>query len=288
MRVLEVRQLSVEVGPARSGHRLVHGIDLHVDSGECLGIVGESGSGKSLTMRALMGLLPRGLRIAEGTLLFMPGHGEPVPYDPVLTRGHGMAMVFQEPMTALNPTRRAGDLIADGVIAASVSRISRSQARARAVDLMREVGIPDPQRRARAYPHELSGGLRQRVMIAMSLAGDPRLLICDEPTTALDVTVQDQILGVLDGLRRDRGLALLFVTHDLGVIAQISQRVVVMYEGRIVEEGQTPKVLAAPQHAYTARLRAAAREIEGGQPLDSDQGSAALNHHERSTDVARR
>ncbi|HET7068548.1 MAG TPA: ABC transporter ATP-binding protein [Nocardioides sp.] len=260
--LLQVRRLRVDVGSGRHRRPVVHGVDLGVQAGECVGIVGESGSGKSLTMRAVIGLLPLGARLTGGTLRFATD-GELTPYEPEEIRGHGIAMVFQEPMTALNPTRRAGDLVADGVLSARASRISRRRAREVAVELMGEVGIPDPRRRATAYPHELSGGLRQRVMIAMALAGNPRLLLCDEPTTALDVTVQDQILGLLDGLRRDRGLALLFVTHDLGVVAQIAQRLLVMKDGRIVEEGPTAEVLARPRHPYTVALRSGAAAIEG-------------------------
>jgi ABC-type dipeptide/oligopeptide/nickel transport system ATPase component len=256
--LLELTGVGIDVGAGRARRRVVEGVDLTVAPGECVGIVGESGSGKSLTLRSVIGLLPRGVRQSVGELRF-----DGAPYRPEDLRGHGIAMVFQEPMTALNPTRRAGDLIADGVISGRRGRVPRRRAREIAVDLMREVGIPDPARRARAFPHELSGGLRQRVMIAMALAGDPRLLLCDEPTTALDVTVQDQILGVLDRLREERGLALLFVTHDLGVIAQVSQRVAVMYDGRLVEQGRTAEVLARPQHDYTASLRAAAAAIEG-------------------------
>ena len=249
------------MGTGSRARRVVHDIDLHVAAGECLGVVGESGSGKTLTMRSVIGLLPRGARIAGGQLRFAGHDGTPAAYRPAALRGHGIAMVFQEPMTALNPTRRAGEQVADAVLAAR-GRGRRRDARLVAIGLLREAGIPDAERRARAFPHELSGGLRQRVMIAMALAGDPRLLICDEPTTALDVTVQDQILGLLDGLRRERGLSLLFVTHDLGVIAQVSQRIAVMYDGRIVEEGATAEVLARPAHSYTASLRAAAATIE--------------------------
>jgi len=261
--LLEVAGLTIDIGRGKHAHRVVHGVDLSVSAGECLGIVGESGSGKSLTMRSLLDLLPRGAYVTGGERRFATGAAEPATYRPVDQRGHGIAMVFQEPMTALNPTRRVGDLIADSVLVNASQRMSRRAARTSAVGLMQEMGIPDAERRARAYSHELSGGLRQRVMIAMALAGQPRLLICDEPTTALDVTVQDQILGLLDRLRRERGLAMLFVTHDLGVIAQISQRVAVMHDGRIVEQGNTREVLADPQHDYTATLRDAASAIEG-------------------------
>jgi ABC-type dipeptide/oligopeptide/nickel transport system ATPase component len=161
-------------------------------------------------------------------------------------------------MSALNPTRRIGDLIADGVLAAARGRTSRRDARQVALELMREVGIPEPARRARSFPHEFSGGLRQRAMIAMALSGAPRLLICDEPTTALDVTVQDQILGLLDRLRTERELAILFVSHDLPVVAQMAQRIAVVRAGHIVEQGAVADVLGRPRHEYTRDLVAAA------------------------------
>ena len=265
--LLEVEGLCVDAGGRRAGGRVVQDAALTVSAGECVGVVGESGSGKSMTMRAIIGLLPRGARVAAGDLRFASGGDDPAPYDAVRVRGRGIAMVFQEPMTALNPTRRVGDLVADAVIV-NGSRVRRSAARRRAVTLLEEVGVPDPEGRARAFPHELSGGLRQRVMIAIALAGNPRLVICDEPTTALDVTVQDQILGLLDGLRRERGLGLLFVTHDLGVVAQISQRLVVMQGGQVVESGDTADVLEHPRHPYTAALRRAAAELEGAPPVE--------------------
>jgi ABC-type dipeptide/oligopeptide/nickel transport system ATPase component len=261
--LLEVSGLCVDVGGPKACRRVVEEVALTVSAGECVGVVGESGSGKSMTMRALIGLLPRGARIAGGDLRFALAGGPPSPYDPVRVRGGGMAMVFQEPMTALNPTRRVGDLVADAIMVNSAERVRRGVARQAAVRLLDEVGVPDPEARVRAFPHELSGGLRQRVMIAMALAGDPDLVICDEPTTALDVTVQDQILGLLDRLRRERGIGLLFVTHDLGVVAQVSQRLVVMQDGRVVESGSTPEVLSRPRHPYTVALRRAAADLEG-------------------------
>jgi oligopeptide/dipeptide ABC transporter ATP-binding protein len=276
--VLSITDLHVTAGDAA----VVDGVSLEVASGECLGLVGESGSGKSLTLRAAIGLLPRGVTRAGGELRFAAADGgPPQPYRPEQARGHGISMVFQEPMTALNPTRRAGDIVAD-VVLVGAHGARRREARLRAVELLEEVGIPEPARRARAYPHELSGGLRQRVAIAAALAGDPRVLLCDEPTTALDVTVQDQVLQLLDRLRRERGLALVFVTHDLGVVARLAQRVAVMYAGRLVEGGTTAQVLQDPQHPYTAALRAAVPDafgtgalphgIPGSQPVPAERG----------------
>ncbi|MGA9162807.1 MAG: ABC transporter ATP-binding protein, partial [Actinomycetota bacterium] len=229
----------------------VDGVTLSVERGEFLGIAGESGSGKSLTLRSIVGLLPAGSRV-EGRLLFSLDGETQRQLDVEEVRGRGVAMIFQEPMTALNPTMRVGDLIAEGP---RVHRgLSRADAKARAIELMGLVGIPDPRRRARHWPHQLSGGLRQRVMIATALSTDPKLLLCDEPTTALDVTIQDQILGLLDGLRRDLGMSIVLVTHDLAVIAEVCDRLAVMYAGRIVEIGGVDEVLSSPRHPYTSAM----------------------------------
>lgn len=226
---------------------LVDGVDLQVAPGEALGIVGESGSGKSLTLRAIAGVLPAFVARTGGEI--------------TLADGQSIGMVFQEPLAALSPTLRIGELLADGV--AARSRMRRRAARERAVDLLREVGIPEPERRARQYPHQLSGGLRQRVVIAMALAGDPGVLLCDEPTTALDVSVQDQILGLIDRLRIERDLSVVFVSHDLAVVASMCRRVMVMTDGRVVESGPTAEVLQRPQDPYTQQLIAAARTKSG-------------------------
>jgi ABC-type dipeptide/oligopeptide/nickel transport system ATPase component len=255
----------IATGDGARGQPLVNGVSLRVRAGECLGIVGESGSGKSLTLRAVIGLLPRGIRVTGGRAQFGATEGsEPGAYRAADVRGSGMAMVFQEPMTALNPTRRVGDIVADGVAAAS--GVGRRQARRTAVTLLGECGIPDPERRARAFPHQLSGGLRQRAMIAAALSGNPRLLLCDEPTTALDVTVQSQILRLLDRLRRERGLALLFVSHDLPVVAQLAQRIAVMRSGSIVEDGNVDQIIGRPRHEYTQSLIAAAVAVDSSAP----------------------
>ncbi|MFN8232303.1 MAG: ABC transporter ATP-binding protein [Actinomycetota bacterium] len=248
----------------------VDDVSLSIERGEVLGIVGESGSGKTLTLRAIMGLLPPGGEI-EGSLRFSipPVTGDdPAPDD---VRGHGVAMIFQEPMTALNPTMRVGDLVAEGV--RSRRDVGRSEARRRAVELLGSVGIANPEERARMWPHELSGGLRQRVMIAAALATEPALLLCDEPTTALDVTIQDQILGLLARVRRDLGMAIVFVTHDLAVIAEMCDRIAVMYAGRIVELGRADDVLSSPSHPYTAALIASAPSFHGAsEPLEGIGG----------------
>jgi len=263
--LLELEDLAVTLRLGGREITPVDGVSLTVERGEAVGLVGESGSGKSLTLRAIVGLLPPGAS-AGGSLRLARDGGAPAPYDPVAVRGHGVAMVSQEPMTALNPTMRAGDLIGEALRVRT--RLRGRESRARVVELMREVGIPDAPRRARAWPHELSGGLRQRVMIAAALATEPWLLLCDEVTTALDVSLQDQILGLLDSLRTERGLSLLFVSHDLAVVSQFCERLAVMYAGRVVETGETAAVLAAPQHPYTdALLRAAPGAAGAGERL---------------------
>jgi oligopeptide/dipeptide ABC transporter ATP-binding protein len=233
----------------------VNGISLHVAAGETLGLVGESGSGKSLTALAILRLIEPPGRIASGVIAFQ---GKDLlsssEAEMCQVRGGGIGLVFQEPMTALNPVLTVGDQIAEGLVVHG--RASWRAARARAVDLLASVRIPDPAGRARDYPHQLSGGMRQRVMIAVALASDPALLIADEPTTALDVTIQAEILDLLRDLRRSRGLALLLITHDLGVIAETADRVAVMYAGRIVEEAPVRSIFHAPKHPYTRGLLA--------------------------------
>ncbi|GAB3490724.1 ATP-binding cassette domain-containing protein [Amycolatopsis cihanbeyliensis] len=249
---LRVTELSV-----RSGTRvLVEDVSFTVEPGERVGLIGESGSGKSLTAAAIMGLLPPGLtatgsaRLADRELL---GAGERTLSG---LRGRSMAMVFQEPMSALNPAMRVGRQVAE-VMLLHHTRPNRRAARLAAVDLLDRVRLPDPERIARAYPHQLSGGQRQRVVLAIALANDPALLICDEPTTALDVTVQARILELILAGTRDRESSLLFITHDLAVVAGVCERVLVLYQGRLVEQGSTSRVLRTPEHEYTQRLLAA-------------------------------
>ena len=247
---LSVSGLRVAVGAG--GPNLVDGISFAVERGECLGIVGESGSGKSLTLRSILGLLPRGVVVADGTIS-LARDGTLAALEPASLRGDGsVGMVFQEPMTALNPSMRVGKFLEKSV--RMHRQVSRAEANTIAIDLLRELGVPDPEQRMHAWPHNLSGGLRQRVMIAAALSCQPSVLLCDEPTTALDVTIQDQILGVLDRIRTERGVALVFVTHDLAVVSQIAQRVAVMYAGRIMETGTVAQVFTRPEHPYTAGL----------------------------------
>jgi oligopeptide/dipeptide ABC transporter ATP-binding protein len=251
--LLRVEDLRVDFSLARGILRAVDGASFEVQPGEALGIVGESGSGKTMTLRALVGLLPRAAAIMGGTVeidgVDVTAANEERRRE---LRGRTVSMIFQEPTTSLNPVMRVGDQIAETPLVRL--GLSRHAARARALELMHLVGIPDPKRRARAYPHELSGGMRQRVMIAIALSADPKLILCDEPTTALDVTIQDQILKLLGGLQRDLGVSLVFVSHDLAVIAQTCTKVAVMYAGQVVETGTVASVFHEPRHPYTLGL----------------------------------
>ena len=291
--LLELRNLTVEFPSAHGTVAAVHEISLALDAGQTLALVGESGSGKSVTALAIMGLLPPQARLSGSVQFEGRDLSSARAADLQKLRGVRMAMIFQEPMTALNPVMRVGDQIAEAVLAHGGSNgdansmggphppgargrsavfwrvpgcealagergdhktVTRDQARQRAIDAMREVSIPDPERRWRAYPHQLSGGQRQRVMIAMAIVNRPALLIADEPTTALDVTVQAQILELLADLRRRLSLAMLFVSHDLAVVSRVSDRVAVMYAGRIVETGAVRQLFEHPAHPYTRGL----------------------------------
>ena len=261
----EVSGLNVRFVSRDTTVHAVNGIDFAVHDGEVLCILGESGSGKSVSLRALLRLLPRHARI-DGSVRIA---GEEVLSMPARAlrdlRGGKVAMIFQEPMTALDPVYTVGQQIGEAV--RRHTGCSRAAARARAFELLELVRIPSPERRLQAYPHELSGGLRQRAMIAMALSCNPRLLLADEPTTALDATVQVQVLILLRRLQRELGMGMIFVTHDLGVAAEIADRVAVMYAGRIVESGPVVRVLKTPAHPYTAGLLASTVH---GQPRERD------------------
>ena len=263
-RVLEVQDLRISFpGPGETRIRPVDGVSFTLDRGETLALVGESGCGKSLTSLALLQLVPAPGRIEEESSIRLGDtdvlglKGEALRR----IRGRRIGMVFQDPMTSLNPVFTVGDQIVEGVLAHF--RMSRATARERALELLREVGIPDPAGRLKAYPHQLSGGMRQRVMIAIALAAEPEILVADEPTTALDVTVQAQILEVLDRLQASRGMAVLLITHDLGIVAGRADRVAVMYAGQIVEESPTTRLFANPSHPYTQGLFASVPRISG-------------------------
>ena len=261
---LEVRDLRVHFDSPAGVVKAVDGVSWHVDAGETLAIVGESGSGKSVSAMTVMGLVP-GATTRSGTVLLEGRSLLDLPEaQQRRMRGGDLAMVFQDPLTALNPVFRVGDQIAEMIT--THARTSKAAARRRAVDLLAEVGIPNPGLRARQYPHEFSGGMRQRAMIAMALANDPAVLIADEPTTALDVTVQAQIMEVLERLQADRDTAIVLITHDLGLVAAHADRIAVMYAGRIVEEGGSDTLFAAPHHAYTAGLLAGLTRMDQARP----------------------
>ncbi|WP_333671828.1 ABC transporter ATP-binding protein [Elioraea tepidiphila] len=253
-RLIEIEDLAVSFRTDRGEVEALSGVSLHLDEGEVLGVVGESGCGKSLTALAIMGLVPSPPgRITRGRIAFA-GRDLLGLDEAAMTRirGEQIAMIFQEPMSALNPVFTVGEQVAE--VLRVHEGLGRTAARERAAQLLARVGIPDPARRLGQYPHELSGGLRQRVMIAAALACRPKLLIADEPTTALDVTIQAQILALLADLQREFGMATMLITHDLGVVAQVVTRVVVMYAGKVVEEGPVEAVFERPSHPYTAAL----------------------------------
>jgi oligopeptide/dipeptide ABC transporter ATP-binding protein len=293
--LLDVRNLCVEFPPRQRNQGAfatpaqsivaVHDLSFTIAPGEVLGLVGESGSGKSVTSLAIMQLLPPEAR-SSGEILFSAGENGATRYRNVLEsspaevrsmRGSEMTMIFQEPMTALNPVMRVGEQIAEAICAHSNGRGSRGRKQAweRAVAAMNDVAIPDPERRARDYPHQLSGGMRQRVMIAMAIVNRPRLLIADEPTTALDVTIQAQILELLSELRAKFGLAMLFISHDLAVVSQVADRVAVMYAGSLVELGSKPDIFQQPAHPYTRGLLTAVPTLtsDRSRPLRTIEGT---------------
>jgi peptide/nickel transport system ATP-binding protein len=251
--ILSIEDLRTQIRLRRSVVHAVDGITLSVGAGECLGIVGESGSGKSMTALSVMRLLPAGGHIAGGSIVLDGTDLTTLSEDKMQQiRGNAVGMVFQDPMTSLNPTMKIGEQIAESV--RTHRGVTADQAMARAIEVLGLVGMPRPAERVSSYPHQLSGGMRQRVMIAMALACEPKLLIADEPTTALDVTIQKQILELIDGLRASLGMAVVLVTHDLGVIAGHSDRVAVMYAGRLMETATTGELFARPRHPYTEAL----------------------------------
>ncbi|MHB8668513.1 MAG: ABC transporter ATP-binding protein, partial [Burkholderiales bacterium] len=264
MALLEIENLSVEFGTEQAPFTAVDGVDLDIDEGEVVGIVGESGSGKSVASLAVMGLIDYPGRIKATRMRFdgrdLLGMSDSARRGLL---GKDIAMIFQDPMSSLNPCFSVAYQLIETLRVHQGG--AKSALRERALALLRQVEIPDPERRLDAYPHQLSGGMSQRVMVAMAIACNPRLLIADEPTTALDVTVQAQMLALLLQLQRERGMALMLITHDLGVIAQTAQRVVVMYAGQVVETGRVPDIFDAPRHPYTQALLAALPENNIGR-----------------------
>jgi peptide/nickel transport system permease protein len=269
--LLEVEGLSVELTTTAGTVHAVRDVTLSVRSGDFVGIVGESGSGKTLTTRAIGGLLPPSARMRARTLRFA---GEALPTMPRRRRdallGTKLAMVFQDPSSSLNPARRVGSQMIEAVV--QHEGLSRREARARAAARLADVRIDHPAQRLRQRPYELSGGIRQRVMIAMGLMGNPALIIADEPTTALDVTVQAEVMAVLTALNRDQGVAVLMVSHNIALLSQVCDRIVVMYAGRVVESGPVHSVLGAARHPYTAALMAVVPDPR----MDPDQELTAI------------
>ncbi|HMK97480.1 MAG TPA: ABC transporter ATP-binding protein [Acidimicrobiales bacterium] len=258
--VLRVRDLTVSVGRGTRRHVAVRDVGFEVPAGGSLGVVGESGSGKSLTLRALMALLPAGVHAERGVVELA---GEHLPFTgPGARRARRgrLAMVFQDPLSGLDPVQTVGAQVAE--VPRRVLGKSLSVSRRRAVELLRLVGMPDPERRLHVFPHQLSGGMRQRALIAMALASEPKVLLCDEPTTALDVTVQAQVLELLDDVRRRLGVAIVFVSHDLAVVRQVCDRLAVMYTGRLVETGPAGDLLDHPAHPYTLGLLEAVVDLD--------------------------
>jgi peptide/nickel transport system ATP-binding protein len=286
--LLHVEHLSVVFDTAAGSPPAVDDVSFSIDAGETLGLVGESGSGKSVTAFAILRLLHPPGRVSAGRILFQ---GRDLlsltEHEMRAVRGAGISLIFQEPMTALNPVMRIGDQIAEALTAHGMA--TKPAARAAAIELLEAVRIPDAARRARDYPHQLSGGMRQRVMIAVALACRPPLVIADEPTTALDVTIQAQVLDLMRDLKARFNLALLIITHDFGVIAEMADRVAVMYKGKIVEEGPVRRILRDPGHHYTRTLLAA---VPGMRPVPhpgedgqrpNEQRRTTRRHHRRTT-----
>lgn len=263
--LLDLQDLETQFHVGKRVYRAVNKVSLHVEAGECLGIIGESGSGKSVTALSIMGLVasPPGV-VTGGAVKFEGQNLLELPFSKLRDlRGRRVAYIFQDPLATLHPLYTVGDQMIEAIRVHF--NTSKEECRSRALELLETVRIPNAERRLDNYPHELSGGMRQRVGIAMALCNEPDLIIADEPTTALDVTVQAQILALLDDLRRDHNLSIMFITHDFGVVGQLCDRVAVMYAGRIVEEGPTGEVLDSPAHPYTARLIASVPELGGGK-----------------------
>lgn len=254
--LLEVRRLSVEFAGRRGSLRALDEVSFDIQPGEILGVVGESGAGKSLTGAAIIGLLEPPGRIASGEILLQGRRIDHLPPEAMRQiRGRQIGAIFQDPLTSLNPLYTVGRQLTETILAHLP--LTQTQARERAIDLLRQTGIPAPERRVDQYPHQFSGGMRQRVVIALALAAEPRLIIADEPTTALDVSIQAQIIALLKRLAREHGTAVMLVTHDMGVIAETCDRVAVMYAGRIAEIGPVQDIIHRPAHPYTLGLMGA-------------------------------
>ena len=272
MAILEVQDLAVDFRTAAGVVQAVRGISFSMEQGQTLAIVGESGSGKSVTSRAIMGILTENATVRRGQVLFDGQDLLKLNQRQLCSiRGNRIAMVFQDPLSSLDPVMRIGEQIAEG-IRLKLGGSPRA-ARKKALSLLAEVGIRDPERCYRQFPHQLSGGMRQRIVIAIALAADPEILICDEPTTALDVTIQAQILELLGRLKQQRKLSILFITHDFGVVANVADRIGVMYAGKLVEYGTSREIFYDPRHPYTKALLAAMPDLATQGRLQAIEGS---------------
>lgn len=269
-KILDIKDLSISFQTSAGEVRAIRGVDLTLYKGETLAIVGESGSGKSVTVKAVMGILSGNETINSGTIMFRHTDETGEVTEDLLKlkkkemrrriNGRHIAMVFQDPMTSLNPTMSVGAQIMEGMI--YHFNTPRKEAHEKAVNLLKLVGISDPEKRMKNYPHQLSGGMRQRVVIAIALACDPELLICDEPTTALDVTIQAKILELIKDIQKKTGISVIYITHDLGVVAKVADDVAVMYAGKIIERGTTEEIFYDPRHPYTWGLLSAMPDLE--------------------------
>jgi len=273
-RVLEVKDLTISFHTYAGRVQAVRGVSFDLHKGEVLAIVGESGSGKSVTNRALMGILAQTAVIEKGHALY---HGKDLlkqsEKDWEKVRGNDIAMIFQDPMSSLNPLVKVGKQISE--VYRLKHKLPKAEAKAKTLELMAQVGIPEPEKRYEQYPFHFSGGMRQRIVIAIALASDPTILICDEPTTALDVTIQAQVLGLIEDMQRQRDLSTIFITHDLGVVAHIADRVAVMYAGKIVEYGLAEEIFYDPRHPYTWSLMSSMpdMDVDEGEQLSVIQGT---------------
>ena len=260
--LLDVKNLRTSFYKGKSKTEVVRGIDFSVQKGEILGIVGESGSGKSILVKSILGIIPSNAKVDSGEIILDGKHFESLSNkEKRAIRGRDIAMIFQDPMTALNPLKKAGEHLVELLV--RVRGMKKKEAKLEAVELLRMVGIPSPETRVDQYPHEFSGGMRQRVLIAMALACNPKLLIADEPTTALDVTIQAQILELLKKLQRENDMSVVFITHDLGVVATICSRILVMYAGMVMEEGLANEIFYSPKHPYTKALLNSIPRVDG-------------------------
>lgn len=270
--ILKVENLKISFKTQQGILHAIRGIDFELYRGETLAIVGESGSGKSVTARAIMGLLAGNANHESGSIMYQGQDLMLIPEEEFhRIRGTKIAMIFQDPMSSLNPIMRVGKQITETLILKM--KISKQSAKQKALELMREVGIPEPERRYYQYPFQFSGGMRQRIVIAIALANNAEILICDEPTTALDVTIQAQILELINKIKKERNLSVIFITHDLGVVANMADRVLVMYAGKIVEYGLTNEIFYNPKHPYTWALLASMPNLDTTDRLDAIPGT---------------